>query len=242
MIQTPLLSDHNDGEKVSNKCQMRNPLSNQTSWDTNRTTPIQFQNSSQETTFVKTRNINITITGLVIVGVARRCADTIYKRRVNSCVLNHIFWRGVGNQKIATKNWKCSLRRATDMTFSKIWGWRRTKNNRASRGFYQSINSNLFRAKDSEKLFSSLITSHYFLAILASHEGKRCDDACKHKQTTNPFGQSPIPSFISLLSFWSLSLSPTVASRHIKPRFGPSQRVFKHTLMKPAPSLPALFL
>ena len=32
-----------------------------------------------------------------------------------------------------------------------------------------------------------------------------------------------------------------VISAHLTPRFGPSQRVSKHTLMDPAPSLPALF-
>ena len=50
--------------KVSNK---RNPLSNQTSWDTNRTTPFQFQNNLLETTYINTCNIIVTNTRLISV-------------------------------------------------------------------------------------------------------------------------------------------------------------------------------
>jgi len=48
MIRTPILSDHNDmicTTQYSSKCQTTNHFWNQTSWDTSRTTPFQFQNS-----------------------------------------------------------------------------------------------------------------------------------------------------------------------------------------------------
>jgi len=53
--------------------------------------------------------------------VARRCDETFDKKLVNSCVLKHIFWRElslVAIKKIAKKTWKCSLRRATNVTLS----------------------------------------------------------------------------------------------------------------------------
>jgi len=76
--------------------------------------------------------------------VAQRCDYTVDKKRVNSCVLKHLFLEGVEQPKISPKKKrKCTLRRATNVTFSKFRGWRRKKNtalraifwNRASRGF-----------------------------------------------------------------------------------------------------------
>jgi len=46
------------------------PVSNQHPWDTHRTAPIQFHNSSYETMCVSTRIINITITRLVSIRVS----------------------------------------------------------------------------------------------------------------------------------------------------------------------------
>ena len=37
--------------------------------------------------YVQTFNINITITELVSIGVARRCENTVDKKRENSCAL-----------------------------------------------------------------------------------------------------------------------------------------------------------
>ena len=60
--------------------------------------------------------------------VARRCDDTIDNKRVNSCVLKQLFLEGVEQSKISSKKTqKCSLRRATNVTFSKFRGWRRKK-------------------------------------------------------------------------------------------------------------------
>jgi len=36
--------------------------------------------------------------------VARRCDDTVGKKRLNSCVLKHLFWRELSNQKYRQKN------------------------------------------------------------------------------------------------------------------------------------------
>jgi hypothetical protein len=44
------------------KCQITNPLSDQTLWDTSHTTPIQSQNILNESTYFITRNIKITTT------------------------------------------------------------------------------------------------------------------------------------------------------------------------------------
>ena len=49
-------------KKQLRKCQITNPFSDQNLRDTNRTTPIQFQNISSKIMYVITRNINITIT------------------------------------------------------------------------------------------------------------------------------------------------------------------------------------
>ena len=95
--------------------------------------------------------------------VARCCDDTVDKKRVKSCVLKQLFSEGVEQPKISSKTRKCSLRRATIVTFWKFLGWRRQKRavffykkNCASCSFDWLIHLNLFGAKDSEKLFSSL--------------------------------------------------------------------------------------
>ena len=59
--------------------------------------------------------------------VTRPCDDTVDRKRVNSCVLKHLFWRKFKHQKNRQKTRKCSLRRATNVTFSKYCGWRRKK-------------------------------------------------------------------------------------------------------------------
>jgi len=79
--------------------------------------------------------------------VARRCDDTIDKKRVNSCVLKHLFLEGVEQPKYRQKNpgmlsptrYECHVFKISRLTPPK------------------RINSNEFGAKDSEKLFSSLI-------------------------------------------------------------------------------------
>jgi len=56
-------SDHNDticNNQEWRKCQITNPLLQPNSWDTNRTTLIQFRNGLYETTYVITCNIHIT--------------------------------------------------------------------------------------------------------------------------------------------------------------------------------------
>jgi len=59
--------------------------------------------------------------------VTPHCDDTVDKKRVNSFVLKYFFWRELSNRgkQIVRKPWKCSLRRATNVTFSKICGWHR---------------------------------------------------------------------------------------------------------------------
>ena len=66
--------------------------------------------------------------------VARRCDYTIDKMRENSCVLKHLFLKGVEQLKMS-KPQKGTLRRAINVTFSKFRGWRRENKNRAPRGF-----------------------------------------------------------------------------------------------------------
>jgi len=67
VICIQILNDYNDTIwkiQCQRKCRTTNPFSDQTWWDTDRTTPIQFQNTLLETTYVITRNINITISRL----------------------------------------------------------------------------------------------------------------------------------------------------------------------------------
>ena len=55
--------------------------------------------------------------------VVRRCNDTVDKKRVNSCVLKHLFLERVEQQKISPKKpRKCCLRRATNVVFWKFRG------------------------------------------------------------------------------------------------------------------------
>ena len=55
--------------------------------------------------------------------VARRCDYTVDKKRVNHCVLKQLFLEGVERPKTSTKKpRKCSLWRATNVTFSKFRG------------------------------------------------------------------------------------------------------------------------
>ena len=48
--------------------------------------------------------------------VARRCDDTVGKKRLNSCVLKHLFWRELSNQKYRQKNQETLS--PTNVTFS----------------------------------------------------------------------------------------------------------------------------
>ena len=71
----------------------------------NHKTPIQFQNSLYEITYVNTRNINITITRPVSIRVVRHCDDTVDKKWLNSCVLKHLLcWREFSNYQNGQKN------------------------------------------------------------------------------------------------------------------------------------------
>jgi len=58
--------------------------------------------------------------------VARHCDDTIDKKRVNSCVLKHLFLRELNNQKITKKTRNCFLRHAANVKFLKFRSWFRT--------------------------------------------------------------------------------------------------------------------
>jgi len=57
--------------------------------------------------------------------MARRCDDTVDKKRVNSCVLKHGFNTSFGGssatKKIAKKTRNCCLQRATNLTFYKLF-------------------------------------------------------------------------------------------------------------------------
>ena len=54
--------------------------------------------------------------------VARRCADTIDKKQVNSCVLKDLFGGSGATKNVAKTPRKCSLQRTTNVTFSKFRG------------------------------------------------------------------------------------------------------------------------
>ena len=79
LILSPPLSPHSCSFSLS----LFLSLSNQISWHTNRTTPFQFQNSLSETTYINTRNINITISRLVSICMAPHCDDSVDTKRVN---------------------------------------------------------------------------------------------------------------------------------------------------------------
>jgi len=100
----------------SNKFQITIPLSNQTSWDTNRTTPFQFQNRNRNgvldkkqrtaegmphlkpTDFDVTKHSDYFVWKDTSERVARRCDDTVDKKQVNFCVLKYLFfWRELSN-------------------------------------------------------------------------------------------------------------------------------------------------
>jgi len=70
MIRIQLLSNHSDTicwKQRWRKCQITIFLSDHTSWDTSHTTPNHFQNSIFKTTYVITRNRNITTTRVVFI-------------------------------------------------------------------------------------------------------------------------------------------------------------------------------
>ena len=69
--------------------------------------------------------MNITITRLVSIRIARCCDDAVDKKRVNSCVLQHLFGGSSSTKKIVQISWKFFLQRATSAMFSKNCGWRR---------------------------------------------------------------------------------------------------------------------
>ena len=62
---------------------MKTPLSNQTSWDTNRTTPFQLQNSLFETTYINTCIITIPNTRLI--------SNFLRLHAVSSCFLLNLW-------------------------------------------------------------------------------------------------------------------------------------------------------
>ena len=80
--------------------------------------------------------------------VARHCDHTVNKKRVNSCVLKHLFLEGVEQPEISPKNPEMlsptrrrehfhvfKISRLTPPKKNRVW-------NRASRGFNSLINSN----------------------------------------------------------------------------------------------------
>jgi len=68
--------------------------------------------------------------------VARRCDDTVDKKRVNSCVLKHLFLKGVEQPKISSKNPRNALSDALLMSrFENFAADAAKKKNRAPRGF-----------------------------------------------------------------------------------------------------------
>jgi len=82
--------------------------------------------------------------------VARRCDDTVDKKRMNSCVRKHLCWRELSNQKkTPTKNRKHSLRRVTNVTFAKFRSWHRQKKKEfetALRAVLLWINSDILKS------------------------------------------------------------------------------------------------
>jgi len=70
------------------------------------------------------------ITRLVSIRMARRCDDTVDKKRGNSCILRHLFVEGVQQPNNRSKPWKSSLRRVTNVTISKFRGWQCKKQQR----------------------------------------------------------------------------------------------------------------
>ena len=60
----------------------------------------------------------------------------IISNRVNSCVPKHLFLEGDRQSKNRPKTRECSLRRATNVTFSKFRRWRHKNKLRSARFFY----------------------------------------------------------------------------------------------------------
>jgi len=67
--------------------------------------------------------------------VARRCDDTVDKKRVNSCELKHLFLEGVEQPKISPKNPRNAHSDALLMSRFQNFTADAAKKNRASRGF-----------------------------------------------------------------------------------------------------------
>jgi len=166
MIQTPILSDHNDTICTKNQTVIKKVsnnnffLPNQSSWDTNRTTPFQYQSSLQETTYSRgleptdfdvTKHSDYFVWKDTSERVARRCDDTVDKKRVNSCVLKHLFLEGVEQPNISPQKPGNALSDALRMSRFQNFaaGAAKTRTtlhaicwNRVSRGFNKFISSN----------------------------------------------------------------------------------------------------
>jgi len=52
--------------------------------------------------------------------MARRCDETVDKKRVNSCVLKFLFWRELSNQEYRPKNTEMLSPTRSNVTFSKF--------------------------------------------------------------------------------------------------------------------------
>ena len=64
----------------------------------------------------------------VIRNVHDNACNTVDKKWVNCCVLNHLyFWGGSATKQIAKNPRKCCLRRVANITFWKLCSWRRQK-------------------------------------------------------------------------------------------------------------------
>jgi len=67
--------------------------------------------------------------------VARRCNDTVDKKRVNSCVLKHLFLKGVEQPKISPQKSRNALSEAVLMSRFQKFAADAAKKNRPPRGF-----------------------------------------------------------------------------------------------------------
>jgi len=125
MIWTPILSDHNDTictKQSLRKFEMTTPLSNQTSWDTNRTTPFQFQKNLLETTYINKCNIIVTNTRLVSI---------LFRLHAVSSRLLQILWHSNGPEptvhllesksRLSPAGCSCTLRNARSYTCASVW-------------------------------------------------------------------------------------------------------------------------
>jgi len=157
MIPTSILSDHNNiicTIQYLRKCQIQNPLSNQTSWNTNRTTPFNPKTVYKKqcttggmphlkpTDFDMTKHSNYFVWKETSERVARRCDYTVDKKRVNSCVPKHLFLERDEQPKISPKKPRNALSDALLMSLFQNFAADTAKNktariywNRGSRGF-----------------------------------------------------------------------------------------------------------